>query len=150
MSFCNILPIGVITAMTSQQTRDVDPMLVLCGARQWTLNVELTSRVCGLNRHISKRTWYDNNHTHYSSLCWGYRFDFWSQSSAIVILEFTVDWTMTDSVTWDNVDRQPSQRWTNGNRFSAGTVFIRQNLTSVDVRLWRVKTVPALTELKYL
>ena len=28
--------------------------------------------------------------------------------------------------------------------FSAETVFIRQNLTSVDVRLWRIKTVPAL------
>ena len=25
-----------------------------------------------------------------------------------------------------------------------GTVFIRQNLTSVDVRFWRIKTVPAL------
>ena len=30
------------------------------------------------------------------------------------------------------------------NSFSAGTVFIRQNLTSVDVRFWRIKTVPAL------
>ena len=31
--------------------------------------------------------------------------------------------------------------------FSAGTVFIRQNLTSVDVRFWRIKTVPALKRL---
>ena len=30
------------------------------------------------------------------------------------------------------------------NYFSAGTVFIRQNLTSTDVRFWRIKTVPAL------
>ena len=36
------------------------------------------------------------------------------------------------------------------NPFSAGTVFIRQNMTSVDVRFWRVKTVPTLEELKYL
>ena len=28
--------------------------------------------------------------------------------------------------------------------FSAGTVFVRQNLTSLDVRFWRIKTVPAL------
>ena len=28
--------------------------------------------------------------------------------------------------------------------FSAGTVFIRQNLTSTDVRFWCIKTVPAL------
>ena len=34
--------------------------------------------------------------------------------------------------------------------FSAGTVFIRQNLTSVDARFWRIKTVPALKELTYL
>ena len=34
--------------------------------------------------------------------------------------------------------------------FSAGTVFIRQNMTSADVRFWRIKTVPALKELKYL
>ena len=34
--------------------------------------------------------------------------------------------------------------------FSAGTVFTRQNLTSVDVRFWRIKMVPALKELKYL
>ena len=27
------------------------------------------------------------------------------------------------------------------NSFSAGIVFIRQNLTSVDVRFWRIKTV---------
>ena len=30
------------------------------------------------------------------------------------------------------------------NSFSAGTVFMRRNLTSVDVRFWRIKTVPAL------
>ena len=30
------------------------------------------------------------------------------------------------------------------NSFSAGTVFIRQNLTSADVRFWRIKTSPAL------
>ena len=30
------------------------------------------------------------------------------------------------------------------NSFSAGTVFRRQNLTSVNVRLWRLKTIPAL------
>ena len=30
------------------------------------------------------------------------------------------------------------------NSFSAGTVFIRQNLTSTDVRFWRIKRVPAL------
>ena len=29
----------------------------------------------------------------------------------------------------------------------AGTVFRRQNLTSVDVRFWRLKTVSALKEL---
>ena len=28
--------------------------------------------------------------------------------------------------------------------FSAGIVFIRQNLTSSDVRFWRINTVPAL------
>ena len=32
---------------------------------------------------------------------------------------------------------------------SAGIVFIRQNLTSVDVRFWRIKTIPALKESKY-
>ena len=31
------------------------------------------------------------------------------------------------------------------NPFSAGTVFIRQNLTSVDVRFWRINTIPTLT-----
>ena len=30
------------------------------------------------------------------------------------------------------------------NYFSAGTVFIRQNLTSVDVRFWRINTAPSL------
>ena len=34
------------------------------------------------------------------------------------------------------------------NPFSAGTVFRRQNLTSVDVRFWRLKTIHALKELK--
>ena len=33
--------------------------------------------------------------------------------------------------------------------YSVGSVFIRQNLTSVDVRFWRIKTFPALKELKY-
>ena len=32
--------------------------------------------------------------------------------------------------------------------FSTGTVFIRQNLTSTDVKFWRIKTVPALKGLK--
>ena len=32
--------------------------------------------------------------------------------------------------------------------FSAGIVFIRQNLTSIDVRFWRIKTVPVLKGLK--
>ena len=36
------------------------------------------------------------------------------------------------------------------NPFSAGTFCIRQNLTSVDVRFRRIKTVPALKEVKYL
>ena len=35
------------------------------------------------------------------------------------------------------------------NPFSAGTVFKRQILTYVDVRFWRIKTVPALKKLKY-
>ena len=34
------------------------------------------------------------------------------------------------------------------NPFSAGIVFRRQNLTSVDVRFWSLKTIPALKELK--
>ena len=38
-------------------------------------------------------------------------------------------------------------RWRWVNSFSVGTVFIRQNLTSVDVRFWRIKTVAALKEL---
>ena len=33
--------------------------------------------------------------------------------------------------------------------FSAGTVFIRQDLTSSDVRFWRIKTVPALKRLTF-
>ena len=36
------------------------------------------------------------------------------------------------------------------NSFSAGTFFRRQNLTSLDVRFWRLKTVPALKGLIYL
>ena len=36
------------------------------------------------------------------------------------------------------------------NPFNAGTVFIRQNLTSFHVRFWREKTIPALKELQYL
>ena len=34
------------------------------------------------------------------------------------------------------------------NPFRAGTVFSRRNPTSVDVRFWRLKTVPALEEFK--
>ena len=34
--------------------------------------------------------------------------------------------------------------------FSAGTVFLRQNLASVDVIFWRIKTIPALENTKYL
>ena len=34
------------------------------------------------------------------------------------------------------------------NPFSAGTVFRRQNLTSKDVRFWRLKTLPALKKVK--
>ena len=34
--------------------------------------------------------------------------------------------------------------------YSAGIDFRRQNLTSIDVRFRRLKTVPALKELKYL
>ena len=30
------------------------------------------------------------------------------------------------------------------NSFSAGIVFIHQNLTSTDVKFWRIKTIPAL------
>ena len=36
------------------------------------------------------------------------------------------------------------------NPYSAGTVFMRQNLTSTDVRFWRIKKVRALQELKYI
>ena len=36
------------------------------------------------------------------------------------------------------------------NPFSAGTVSIRQNLTSADVKFWRIKTVPMPKELKYI
>ena len=36
------------------------------------------------------------------------------------------------------------------NSFSAGTDFMRQNLTSTDVRFWRIKTLPALKELKII
>ena len=34
--------------------------------------------------------------------------------------------------------------------FSTGIVFRRQSLTSADVRLWRLKTIPALKEIAYL
>ena len=34
--------------------------------------------------------------------------------------------------------------------YSVGTDFSRQNLTSVDVRFWRLKSIPALYEYKYL
>ena len=30
--------------------------------------------------------------------------------------------------------------------YSSGTVFLRQNLTSIDVRFWRIETVPAMKE----
>ena len=36
------------------------------------------------------------------------------------------------------------------NHFSAGIVFRRQILTSIDVRIWRVKSIPARKELKYV
>ena len=36
------------------------------------------------------------------------------------------------------------------NPYSAGIDFRRQNLTSVDVRFWRLKSIPALYELSYL
>ena len=39
--------------------------------------------------------------------------------------------------------------YTHFNSFSAGIVFIRQNLTSTDVRFWRIKTVPALEGLTF-
>ena len=35
-------------------------------------------------------------------------------------------------------------------KFRAGTVSVRQNLTSVDIRFWRIKTIPALKGLQYL
>ena len=34
--------------------------------------------------------------------------------------------------------------------FSAGTVFRRQNLTSIDVKFWRLTTVPALKGFIYV
>ena len=34
------------------------------------------------------------------------------------------------------------------NPFSAGSDFRRQNLTSIDVRLWRLKSIPILKYLK--
>ena len=37
----------------------------------------------------------------------------------------------------------------NVNLLSAGNVFIRRNLTSVDVKFWSIKTIPALKEIKY-
>ena len=36
------------------------------------------------------------------------------------------------------------------NPFSAGTDFRRQNMTSIDVWFWRLKSTPALKEFKYL
>ena len=36
------------------------------------------------------------------------------------------------------------------NPFSAGINFRRQNLTSVDVRFWRLKSIPAPKEYTYL
>ena len=35
------------------------------------------------------------------------------------------------------------------NSFSAGIDFRRQNLTSTDVRFWRLKSIPALKGLSY-
>ena len=40
--------------------------------------------------------------------------------------------------------------YTHLNYFSAGTVFIRQNLTFSDVRFWHIKTVPALKGLRQM
>ena len=36
------------------------------------------------------------------------------------------------------------------NPFSAGTDFRRQILTSIDVRIWRLKSIPALNKVKIL
>ena len=36
------------------------------------------------------------------------------------------------------------------NPFSSGTVFIRQNLKSVDVKFWHMKMVPTLKKWNYL
>ena len=47
----------------------------------------------------------------------------------------------------------PTRDWKllpNINPFSALTVFRRQTLTSLDVRLWRLRTIPALEELNKL
>ena len=41
-------------------------------------------------------------------------------------------------------------KWHYINPFSARIVSIRQHLTYLDVRVWRIKTVPALKEVKYL
>ena len=35
------------------------------------------------------------------------------------------------------------------NPFSVGTVFRRQNLTSTDIRFWRLKMVPTMKELQW-
>ena len=35
------------------------------------------------------------------------------------------------------------------NPYSAGIDFSRQKLTTLDVRFWRLKSIPALKELKY-
>ena len=43
-----------------------------------------------------------------------------------------------------------NQRFMCINLLSTGTVFIRQNMTSTDVKFWCSKTVPALKELNYL
>ena len=49
-------------------------------------------------------------------------------------------------ITICNWDIHTSMEWLN--HFSAGNVLRRQLLTSEDVRLWHLKTIPALDELK--
>ena len=54
----------------------------------------------------------------------------------------------THSIHYRDTAAEFTQLRGNINPFSAGTVFSRQNLTSVDVRFWRLKTVPAPKEIK--
>ena len=56
-----------------------------------------------------------------------------------------------DSMIWHKLTSGRHHNILHGvNPFSPGTVFRRQNLTSTDVRFWRIKTIPALKELKYV